>query len=61
VQPFRDAIRHSPEYVDSYVLLADLYLQLGQKREAIALEQQARALKPDDPRLPVLRERIDRP
>lgn len=61
VQPFRDAIRHSPEYVDSYILLADLYLQLGQKREAIVLEQQARALKPDDPRLTVLRERIDRP
>lgn len=60
MQPFRDAIRHNPEYFDSYILLADLYLQLGQKRDAIELEQQARALRPDDPRLPVLRERIDR-
>lgn len=60
VQPFREAMRHNPEYLDSYILLADLYLQIGQKRDAIELERQARALRPDDPRLPVLRERLDR-
>jgi tetratricopeptide (TPR) repeat protein len=60
VGPFREAIRHSPEHIDSYILLADLFLQLGQPSEALALTQQAEAVNPTDPRLPVLRQKIGR-
>jgi protein O-mannosyl-transferase len=58
--PFREAIRHNPEHLDSYILLADLCLQLGRTAEAVDLERRARDLKPEDPRLPVLRDRITR-
>jgi tetratricopeptide (TPR) repeat protein len=58
--PFREAIRHNPEHVESYLLLADLLLQLGDKAEAAKLLATAAALKPEDPRLDRLRQRMGR-
>jgi tetratricopeptide (TPR) repeat protein len=60
VAPFREAIRHNPERVDSYVLLADLYVQLGEMTEAAALARQAEAVAPNDRRLPALWQKIGR-
>lgn len=60
VAPFREAIRHNPERVDSYVLLADLHVQLGEMTEAAALAQQAEAVAPNDRRLPALWQKIGR-
>lgn len=60
IAPFREAIRHNPERVDSYVLLADLHVQLGEMAEAAAVARQAEAVAPNDRRLPALREKIGR-
>jgi tetratricopeptide (TPR) repeat protein len=60
VQCFRESIRHSPEHVESYILLADLHLQLGQTIQAARLADQAEALHSADPRLPVLRAKIQK-
>jgi tetratricopeptide (TPR) repeat protein len=58
VAPFREAIRHNPDHIDSYILLADLYVQLGEKAAAGALVRQAEAINQADPRLATLRERM---
>lgn len=60
IAPFREAIRHAPERVDSYVLLADLHVQLGELSHAEAVARQAEALAPDDRRLPALWRKIGR-
>jgi tetratricopeptide (TPR) repeat protein len=61
VEPFRQAIRHNPEKVDSYILLADLHLQLGEANEAARLAELATQLDPNDRRLPTLRRKIGLP
>jgi tetratricopeptide (TPR) repeat protein len=58
INPFREAIRHNPEMIDAYILLADLHLQLGEKAGAVALADRAERLNPADPRLPALRQKI---
>jgi tetratricopeptide (TPR) repeat protein len=57
---FREAIRHNPERIDSYVVLADLHLQLGETAPASELLRQAEALNPQDRRLAGLKEKIAR-
>jgi tetratricopeptide (TPR) repeat protein len=56
--PFREAIRHNPERIDSYVLLADLHVQLGENAKARELLAQAEAINASDPRLATLRRKI---
>jgi tetratricopeptide (TPR) repeat protein len=58
IAPFREAIRHNPERIDSYILLADLHLQFGERSEAEALVRQANAVDPKDPRIATLRARL---
>ena len=58
VAPFQEAIRHNPEMIDSYILLADLHLQLGETAPAIGLAESAERLNPADPRLRTLRQKI---
>jgi len=60
VAPFKEAIAQNPEMIDSYILLADLHLQLGEKAEAIELASLAERLNPSDPRLPVLRQKTQK-
>jgi tetratricopeptide (TPR) repeat protein len=58
---FREAIRHNPERIDSYVLLADLYWQLGKAGEAAQWLRQAELLDPTDRRLSTLRKKLGAP
>ncbi|HTG44323.1 MAG TPA: tetratricopeptide repeat protein [Verrucomicrobiae bacterium] len=58
VGPFKEAIRHNPEKIDSYILLADLHLQLAEKNAAIELARLAERLDPKDPRLPTLQRKL---
>jgi tetratricopeptide (TPR) repeat protein len=60
VAPFHEAIRHNPEIIDAYFLAADLHLQLGETADADALAKLAERIDPENPRLPVLRERLER-
>ncbi|MBM3848405.1 MAG: tetratricopeptide repeat protein, partial [Verrucomicrobia bacterium] len=57
---FQQVVRLSPERVETYLLLGDLYLQEGQPQETARLLDQAEALRPDDPRLKVLRTKLER-
>ena len=57
----REAIRHSPNFIEPYIILADLLGQIGDVEEALALLQRAREINATDPRLPVLRDRIQTP
>jgi len=54
---FREAIRHNPERIDSYLMLAEVFLRLGDKAEALKLLHQAEALNPSHPGLGKLREK----
>jgi tetratricopeptide (TPR) repeat protein len=58
---FREAIRHNPERIDSYVLLADLHWQLAETGEAARWLEQAEMLDPTDRRLVTLRNKLGRP
>jgi tetratricopeptide (TPR) repeat protein len=58
IPAFKEAIRHNPEMIEAYVLLADLHLQFGEKAEAAALAQLADRLDPADQRLALLRQKI---
>ena len=58
VPAFEEGIRQNPEMIDAYILLADLHVQLGQKSKATQLANLAERLNPADPRLPVLRKKI---
>lgn len=60
VVAFEATIRHHPEHFESYVLLADLQLQLGGKAEALQLLERARTINPNDRRLAGLRQRAER-
>lgn len=60
VTAFEETIRHHPEHFESYVLLADLHLQSGQRAEALKLLDQAGVLNPSDRRLAPLRQRATR-
>jgi len=59
VAAFEEAIRQSPEIIDSYILLADLHLQLGEKEQAVELAKLAEQVNARDPRLPALRRKIE--
>jgi tetratricopeptide (TPR) repeat protein len=59
VPAFKEAIRHNPEMIEAYVLLADLHLQLGDKPEAMALADMAERLDTGDPRVTALRKKIN--
>ena len=61
VVAFREAIRHNPEYADSYLLLADLLLQLGQKAEAASVARQGETIHPGDRRWQALKEKLQGP
>jgi tetratricopeptide (TPR) repeat protein len=61
IPAFQQAIRHNPDRVDSYILLADLHLQMGERAEAIRLADLAQLLDPADRRLPELRGKIGGP
>ena len=58
VPAFQEAIRQNPEIIDAYILLADLHVQLGERDEATKLAALAERLNPNDPRVPVLRQKI---
>lgn len=58
ITAFRESLRHNPERADTYFLVADLYLQLGENEEVPKLLDQARAINPADPRLAAFRERL---
>ncbi len=55
---FKESLRHNPERIDTYFLLADLHLKFGEKTEAARLLDQAEAIQPKDRRLLELRRRI---
>ncbi|MBI4327774.1 MAG: tetratricopeptide repeat protein, partial [Chloroflexi bacterium] len=59
IPAFRQAIRHNPERIDSYLLLADLHLALGENEAASSLLEQARSIDPLHPGLRQLRDRAD--
>lgn len=56
-EALRATLRHNPEHAETYVLLADLELQLGHKEQALELIERAQTLTPADRRLPGLRQR----
>ena len=58
ITPFRETIRHNPEHADAYLLLADIYLQLNEPREASNLVSQAALVQPANPRLAVMRQKL---
>lgn len=58
VPAFEEAIRHNPEHIDSYILLADLHVQLGETQRARELAGLAAGIDPDDRRLSALRDKI---
>lgn len=58
-EPLRQAIRHNPEYIDSYIVLADLYAQAGEVDPALDLLNEAAAVNPNDPRVRNLKRRIE--
>ena len=58
IPAFQEAIRHNPEIMDSYILLADLHLQVGEKAQAAEVASVAERLNPADPRLPTLRQKL---
>ena len=58
IGPFRETIRHNPEHADAYLLLADIYLQLNEPREASNLVSQATLIQPGNPRLAVMRRKL---
>lgn len=60
IAAFRESLRHNPERADTYFLLADLHLQLGESEPVAKLLDQARALNPADLRLAVFQERLRR-
>ncbi|MEK7676495.1 MAG: tetratricopeptide repeat protein [Verrucomicrobiota bacterium] len=60
IPAFRESIRHNPEHIDSYLLLADLHLALGEKVEALKLLEQAQTIDPLHPGLRQLHERAGR-
>lgn len=51
IEPFRACLKHNPEHMMAYLLLADVHMQLKQKEEALKLLDQAKALDPQDPRV----------
>lgn len=57
---FLQALRLSPEHLETYLLLGDLYVQLGQYQEATALLERAETLRGQDPRLKALRAKLER-
>jgi tetratricopeptide (TPR) repeat protein len=61
VAAFRETIRYNPERFDTYLLLADLHLRLGEPQEARPLLIQARTLAPEHPRLKALLEQSSQP
>jgi len=54
---FQESLRHNPERLETYLLLAGLRLRLREPEEALRLLGQAQALNPTDPRLKALRDR----
>jgi tetratricopeptide (TPR) repeat protein len=57
---FQQVLRLSPEHLETYLLLGDLYVQQGQYQEATALLDQAEALRGGDPRLKSLRAKLEK-
>jgi len=57
---FRESLRHNPEHLESYLLLADLHLQVGEQAAARELLNQADAVDPKHPRLKALKDRVAR-
>jgi tetratricopeptide (TPR) repeat protein len=55
VAPFQECIKYNPEYLQAYLLLADVHLQLGETLRAIEVLDQAERLSPGDPRLAEVR------
>jgi tetratricopeptide (TPR) repeat protein len=58
IDPFREAIRHNPEHIDSYLLLADLHLQLNERDRASDLIRQARLIDPANPKVHALEKKM---
>jgi tetratricopeptide (TPR) repeat protein len=59
IAAFRESLRHNPERIDTYVLLADLHLRAGERDAALAVINQGQALNPADQRLRTLRARAE--
>jgi tetratricopeptide (TPR) repeat protein len=59
IPAFEEAIRQNPETLDAYILLADLHVQAGEKAKAAELAALAERLNSSDPRLSVLRRKLE--
>jgi tetratricopeptide (TPR) repeat protein len=57
---FREAMRLNPERIDSYLMLADIHLRLGENSEAGKFLLQAEPLNPTHAGLRQLREKAQR-
>jgi tetratricopeptide (TPR) repeat protein len=57
IVPFTESLRHNPEKLETYLLLADLHLQVGSRESAWKLLDQAKAMSPSDQRVRDLRRR----
>jgi len=60
IPAFREAARLNPERIDSWLMLADVYLRLGEGSEASKFLQLAEPLNPTHPGLRQLREKAQR-
>ncbi len=56
---FHESLRHNPERLETYVLLADLHLRAGEREAALSVINQGQALSPTDQRLLTLRARAE--
>ncbi len=52
-ESFRRSLALNPKLISSYSLLAELYLRLGRKEDAVSVFRDGLARNPDDPRLKV--------
>lgn len=55
---FEQAIRYNPEHIESYLLLADVQLELGNPSEAEKLLELALRISPQDPRVAALQRKL---
>jgi tetratricopeptide (TPR) repeat protein len=61
IAAFRESLRHNPEHLETYLLLADLLILSGDPPGALTLLDQAQSIRPNEPRLPALRQRAGQP
>jgi tetratricopeptide (TPR) repeat protein len=58
IEAFEESLRHNPERFETYLLLADLQLKVGNPAAAAAALEKAELLNAADPRLAAIRARL---